>query len=371
MGLILTQTASYNEESHSPNINVPKLIDLPEVGCIHHETEWRRPRVLNDIAARDWKGVVSKWTDANPNPRLEHIDPLFEYYTIGLAVRRTNAMFMVSGNMVHNGEILPGMSHVSGPEDTVQASFRAPCDFIHLFIAKSFITQCFEECDISETPGPPQFRTRFAKDAIIEQLIRSLSFPKPCGLAMGQLYIEGVCLAIIARLISEKYDGGQSLDKPKISALANWRLKRALEYIETKISEPITLADVAASTGLTRMYFAAQFRAATGLRPHEYILRRRIERAQSMLLTSNITLIDAAFSVGFQTQAHFTTVFKKVVGETPYRWRETNLQRCGTPKLFLSPQNDVTGKQASTFKENTGRQNLPRARSNGFEYASG
>jgi AraC-like DNA-binding protein len=280
-------------------------------------------------------------------------------------------MFTVSGNIVHNGEILPGMSHVSGPEDSVQASFRAPCDFIHLFIAKNFITQCFEECDISETPGTPSFRTRFVKDAIIEQLIRSLSLPKPPGPAMGQLYIEGVCLAIVARLISEKYDSCQNLEKPKISALANWRLKRALEYIETKISEPITLADVAASTGLTRMYFAAQFRAATGLRPHEYILRRRIERAQNMLLTSNITLIDAAFSVGFQTQAHFTTVFKKVVGETPYRWREANLQRSTGPKLFPHPKNDGIGKPISEFKGNGGSQTLPRLRSNGFEYANG
>jgi AraC-like DNA-binding protein len=79
------------------------------------------------------------------------------------------------------------------------------------------------------------------------------------------------------------------------------------------------------------MYFAAQFRAATGVRPHEFILRRRIERAQDMLLNSGTALVEIALSVGFQTQAHFTTVFKKIVGQTPHRWREANLQCARRP----------------------------------------
>jgi AraC-like DNA-binding protein len=72
------------------------------------------------------------------------------------------------------------------------------------------------------------------------------------------------------------------------------------------------------------MHFAAQFRAATGLRPHEYLIRRRIERAQELLLTSRLSLVDIAMDVGFRTQAHFTTVFGRFVGETPSVWRQRN-----------------------------------------------
>jgi AraC-like DNA-binding protein len=84
------------------------------------------------------------------------------------------------------------------------------------------------------------------------------------------------------------------------------------------------LSDLAAFAGLSRMYFAAQFRAATGVRPHEYLLRRRVERAQDLLSTSGQALVEVALSVGFQTQAHFTTVFKRFVGQTPHRWRCRN-----------------------------------------------
>jgi AraC-like DNA-binding protein len=108
------------------------------------------------------------------------------------------------------------------------------------------------------------------------------------------------------------------------TALPKWRLKRAFDYIEEHLAEPITLAELAASTGLTSMHFAGQFRAATGLRPHEYLLSRRIARAREELATSQETLVDIALGVGFQTQAHFTTVFKRFVGATPARWRQEN-----------------------------------------------
>jgi AraC family transcriptional regulator len=59
------------------------------------------------------------------------------------------------------------------------------------------------------------------------------------------------------------------------------------------------------------------------LRPHEYLLRRRIERAQQMLLGTGMSLVDVALSVGFQTQAHFTSVFKRFTGQPPRAWRES------------------------------------------------
>ena len=58
------------------------------------------------------------------------------------------------------------------------------------------------------------------------------------------------------------------------------------------------------------MHFAAQFRAATGYRPHEYLLLCRIERAKAMLLQQNTPIVEVALSVGFKSQAHFSTVFK-------------------------------------------------------------
>lgn len=111
----------------------------------------------------------------------------------------------------------------------------------------------------------------------------------------------------------------------EVRSLQNWRLKRVLQYVDKNLTAKITLQDMAAAAGLSRMHFAAQFRSATGVRPHEYLLRRRIERAQELLKQAEVALVDIALTVGFQTQAHFSTVFKRFVGDTPYQWRSAYL----------------------------------------------
>jgi AraC-like DNA-binding protein len=107
-------------------------------------------------------------------------------------------------------------------------------------------------------------------------------------------------------------------------SLQKWRLKKVLAYIDENLAESVSLADLARTAGLSRMYFAARFRAATGQRPHDYVLQRRIERAKEMLAQTEETLVNIALDIGFHTQAHFTTVFKKFVGSTPGRWRAIN-----------------------------------------------
>ncbi len=129
-------------------------------------------------------------------------------------------------------------------------------------------------------------------------------------------------LAIVASLVETLVPAPPAYTcRSAVPGLSNRRLMRVLAYIDAHIGEPITLANLAAAAGLSRMYFARQFRAATGIRPHEYVLRRRIERAQQLLTATSDALVDIALSVGFQTQAHFTTVFKKIVGNTPRQWR--------------------------------------------------
>ncbi len=131
---------------------------------------------------------------------------------------------------------------------------------------------------------------------------------------------HAVRLAVMANLVEPLVPADPGKTRA-VATLPKWRLMRVLTYIETNMGERITLANLAATAGLSRMYFAKQFRATTGMRPHDFILRKRIERAQQMLAETSDALVDVALSVGFQTQAHFTTVFKKFAGYTPYQFR--------------------------------------------------
>jgi AraC-like DNA-binding protein len=142
--------------------------------------------------------------------------------------------------------------------------------------------------------------------------------------AVGEFRRDGAALALVVRF---PVPAPKTLDAPAsrpASGLPKWRLKRATDYIEANLAEPIGLSDLAAVAGLSPAYFAAQFRASTGLRPHEYLLRRRIHHAQRLLLDLRMSVVEVALDVGFQTQAHFTTVFKRFVGDTPCHWRRRN-----------------------------------------------
>ena len=132
-------------------------------------------------------------------------------------------------------------------------------------------------------------------------------------------------LAVIMRWLGERLSVHSDASRNLASGgLTKWRLKRVLSYIDQHICEPITLATLAEVAGLSRMYFAAQFRAATGYRPHECVLRKRIQRAQQMLLETSEPLVNIALALGFQSQAHFSTVFKRFAGLSPYQWRAAN-----------------------------------------------
>ncbi len=136
-------------------------------------------------------------------------------------------------------------------------------------------------------------------------------------------YANAVSIAIVTRIISI-HTSGVSRDRGRTDAgLQIWRLRRVVNFIDANLAKSITLAEMAKVAGLTRMYFARKFRLATGLRPHEYLLRRRIASAQNLLRSSHSTLAEVALSVGFQAQPHFTTIFKRFVGETPHRWRSS------------------------------------------------
>jgi AraC family transcriptional regulator len=175
-----------------------------------------------------------------------------------------------------------------------------------------------------------------AADPVMRRLSDALAATEAAHDAHSAIMADALRLAILTRTFSRQASGAPAALDPAdgghaegtcrtVRSLQTWRLKRVLEYVDKNLAAKVTLQDMAAVAGLSRMHFAAQFRAAVGDRPHEYLLRRRIERAQELLKQAEVALVDIALTVGFQTQAHFTTVFKRFVGDTPYQWRSAYL----------------------------------------------
>jgi AraC family transcriptional regulator len=285
---------------------------------IDDERQWRlRPQNFGLIPSGP-RIVATRWRSLEHRAREVHAETPADSHVVAIVLRNENVLFSVSGRTVHDGVAMPGTFHVTEPGARTRCLFRGPYDVLHFHVPNGLISEICRGIAAQETAGFGS-QTTLARDTTAERLALALLAAERIAGSYGHVYADSVGIAIVARLLSLRQ--ADLSDPPKVTELAKWRLKRAIEYIETSLAESVSLADIASAAGLTRMHFAAQFRAATGLRPHEYLLRRRIERAQEKLAGTDISLAEIALSVGFQTQSHFTSVFTRMVGQPPRAWR--------------------------------------------------
>jgi AraC family transcriptional regulator len=113
--------------------------------------------------------------------------------------------------------------------------------------------------------------------------------------------------------------------EPIPGGLAPWQIRRVTTHIEAHLDETIRNVELATLAGLSAFYFCRAFRDSFADSPHSYIMRRRVERAQGLMLTTNVPLAQIALSCGIADQAHFNRLFRRFVGETPGTWRRARV----------------------------------------------
>jgi transcriptional regulator GlxA family with amidase domain len=99
-------------------------------------------------------------------------------------------------------------------------------------------------------------------------------------------------------------------------------LLRAKDLADARYFEPLGVDDMARAAGLSRAHFSRAFRQAFGESPHAYLLTRRLERAATLLRTTDRSVADVCFSVGLQSLGSFTTSFSRTYGRSPLAYRE-------------------------------------------------
>jgi AraC family transcriptional regulator len=141
----------------------------------------------------------------------------------------------------------------------------------------------------------------------------------------AQMYIGGAIALLergagntlaVTRLLSEENQTNAS------GALLLWRARRITDYIESNLFGSIRIDDLAAVVGLSNSHFCRAFRLRFGLTAHAYIIFRRIQASQDLMLRTDAPLSEIALRCGMCDQAHFSRVFRRIVGEAPNRWRQ-------------------------------------------------
>ena len=293
-----------------------RLSSARHTHAVHSELAWRQPDV--DLKHVGGPVIASHWLDSSTAPRELSSQGPRGYYVASIFMRTTAVSLEADARNLHHGKVLAGSFHVSPPGQQMRGRFEGPCEILHLHLSHDFVRRMAVASDSLHLLGAADLAP-LAQDAVIEQLARALlaADDKECGWQ----FAERVATPIITRyfhLLAQFY---LQSDRPRRIALPRWRLQRVHDYVHEHIGKRISLSDIAAAAGLSPMHFAAQFRVATGQRPHDYLLQCRINHAKTLLAGTARPLIDITLEAGFTTQSHFTTVFKRFTGTTPNLWR--------------------------------------------------
>ncbi len=106
--------------------------------------------------------------------------------------------------------------------------------------------------------------------------------------------------------------------------------------IQAHLDSKLKWAEIAAAVGLNPFAFGRAFKLATGITPHQYIIRCRLRRATRLLAREELPLADIALEVGCSCQTHLTTLFRKHLGTTPGAFRALARTRQGNMSRFLA-----------------------------------
>ena len=158
------------------------------------------------------------------------------------------------------------------------------------------------------------------EDLVLSQLTRSMlpsvgrsGWPSPLALD----YLN----QILAAHVLQKYGALRKSPTVSVGGLGPSQKRRATELLSENLSGRIRLSELAAECDLSISHFARSFKASFGVSAHRWLVQRRIERAQELLIETHDSLADIADQAGFSDQAAFTRTFHQIVGVSPGRWR--------------------------------------------------
>jgi AraC-like DNA-binding protein len=181
--------------------------------------------------------------------------------------------------------------------------------------------------DMLISSDPPMHETLTQELSVIAALLVEAA----CKARDGDREATGAHIAHAVALLR----GTPSLGPSGIDVLSNlkthvargglpaWQARRVFAHVEANLCRRIPIRELAQLLSLSASHFCRAFKSTFGVSPRDYVLRRRIEVAQGLMLATSEPLSSIAVRCGMCDQPHFTRCFHRIVGETPYAWRRT------------------------------------------------
>ena len=150
--------------------------------------------------------------------------------------------------------------------------------------------------------------------------------------------VAKAALVTASTLLQAEVERYSSANGSARGGLASWQMLRVRAFIDSNLHRPIYIRHLSAVAQRSPAYFCRKFKLAVGESPHAYVVRRRLERACHLMVTSAASLSEIALSAGFSDQAHLCRHFRAAFGQSPGSWRRehVNLGRDNPAPMRIS-----------------------------------
>jgi AraC family transcriptional regulator len=200
-----------------------------------------------------------------------------------------------------------------------QQTWDRDVEFSLLLLEPKHIAQiAHESIDVDRVEILPHFAT---PDPLIYQICLALNSELASGGLCSRLYVDSLITTLAVRLLRQ-YSAQEQLIRQYSDGLSKHKLQQVSEYIDDHLMENISLKELATVVKMSPHYFTSLFKQSTGMSAYQYVIHRRMERAKQLLCRQSLSIVEVSQEVGFQSQSHFSNVFRKYAGTTPRIYRE-------------------------------------------------
>ncbi|KQW22681.1 transcriptional regulator [Afipia sp. Root123D2] len=268
-------------------------------------------RIASDLSG----GAIAQWSH---DPFHEIVEPMTDH-VIMTYVGTVQRLERRNGNSIVSGTARDGTVTIIPAGSTSRWDIYQPMNIIQLYLPGATLARLALEASIA---APTDLLERTAlPDLVTSRLLTSAADVAEGNHTLDTFFRQQLSDLLATRLLSA-HTGRTPAYQPALGGLAPTVLARAIERLRSDSDADVSLAALASDSGLSRFHFCRAFKASTGLSPHNWLRRYRLEQAMNMLRNTDNSIAMVAASLGYTSQTAFAAAFRKLTGETPTDWRK-------------------------------------------------
>jgi AraC family transcriptional regulator len=251
-------------------------------------------------------------------PRGNWVLPAVNEVRLGLILSDYSANWHSSRGLL-SIDVSAGNLSICEFNQSRQMEMRNPANIALVHLRNEILEQTLQD---SRHPRVDLQERHGLQDHNMRRLMEILLYERRQGFQSGAFFLDGIVAALASHLL-HYYSANAPLIANSVGGMAPSTLRRCVALMETRLDGDLRLNELACEAGLSTSHFIRSFRESTGKTPYQFLLDRRVQRAQTLMRDRHASLSAIARSTGFADQHHMARVFRRITGITPSIYRRS------------------------------------------------